>query len=72
MYDSIRLASWSSPHVAVSAQERLHRRHWAPSNNSKPTAKIVTALARELAGFVWAIGVESERELEAAKDGVAA
>jgi hypothetical protein len=28
----------------------------------------VTALARELAGFVWAIGVESERELKAARD----
>jgi transposase len=58
--------------IAWTAQERLHRRYWALSNKSKPTAKIVTALARELAGFVWAIGVESERELKAAKDGVAA
>jgi transposase len=58
--------------IAWTAQERLHRRYWALSNKSKPTAKIVTALARELAGFVWAIGVESERTLKAAKDGVAA
>ena len=28
---------------------------------------IVTALARELAGFVWAIGVETERGLKLGK-----
>jgi len=49
--------------VAWRAQERLHRRYWALSNRSKPAGKIVTALARELAGFVWAIGIETEREL---------
>ena len=53
--------------IAWTAQERLHRRYWALSNKSKPSAKVVTALARELAGFVWAIGLESERELQAAK-----
>ena len=58
--------------IAWTAQERLHRRYWALSNKSKPSAKIVTALARELAGFVWAIGVESERALKATKEGVAA
>jgi hypothetical protein len=42
----------------------LHRRYWALSNKNKPSAKIVTALARELAGFIWAIGVETERELK--------
>ena len=49
--------------IAWSAQQRLHRRYWALQNKSKPSAKIVTALARELAGFVWAIGVETERAL---------
>jgi transposase len=58
--------------IAWTAQERLHRRYWALSSKSKPSAKIVTALARELAGFVWAIGVESERALQAPKEGVAA
>jgi transposase len=53
--------------LAWSAQERLHRRYWALSSKSKPSAKIVTALARELAGFVWAIGVETERALKVAK-----
>jgi transposase len=58
--------------IAWTAQERLHRRYWALANKSKPSAKIVTALARELAAFVWAIGVESERVFNAAKTGVAA
>jgi transposase len=53
--------------VAWRAQERLHRRYWALSSKSKPAGKIVTALARELAGFVWAIGVETERSLAAAR-----
>ncbi len=53
--------------IAWTAQERLHRRYWALSSKNKPSAKIVTTLARELAGFVWAIGVESERAFEAAK-----
>ncbi|HEY3498217.1 MAG TPA: IS110 family transposase [Polyangiaceae bacterium] len=47
--------------IAWRAQERLHRRYWALSQKSKPSGKIVTALARELVGFVWAIGVETEQ-----------
>lgn len=50
--------------IAWTAQERLHRRYRALSAKSKPSGKIVTALARELAGFVWAIGVETERQLK--------
>jgi transposase len=53
--------------IAWTAQERLHRRYRALSSKSKPSGKIVTALARELAGFVWAIGVETERELKAGR-----
>ena len=53
--------------IAWGAQQRLHRRYWALQNKSKPSAKIVTALARELAGFVWAIGVETERSLKLGK-----
>jgi len=53
--------------IAWSAQQRLHRRYWALQNKSKPSAKIVTALARELAGFVWAIGVETEHALKTAR-----
>jgi transposase len=53
--------------IAWTAQERLHRRYWALSKKNKPSAKIVTALARELAGFVWAIGVETEKQLAAVR-----
>ena len=57
-----------SPQVAAmawTAQERLHRRYWALTNKSKVSTKIVTALARELAGFAWAIGREAERAFKA-------
>jgi transposase len=51
--------------IAWRAQERLHRRHWLLSNKSKPAGKVVTALARELVGFIWAIGTEVEAGLSA-------
>ena len=53
--------------IAWAAQERLNRRYLALASKSKPSPKIITALARELAGFVWAIGVETERALKTAK-----
>ena len=53
--------------IAWSAQQRLHRRYWALTNKSKPSAKIITALARELAGFVWAIGLETEQAQKLAR-----
>jgi transposase len=53
--------------MAWTAQERLHRRFRALTNKSKPSTKIVTALARELAGFVWSIGKETELALKAAR-----
>jgi transposase len=61
-----RLQQALSPSVAAMAwraQERLHRRYWLLSNKSKPAAKVVTALARELVGFIWAIGTEVEVSL---------
>lgn len=51
--------------IAWAAQERLHRRFWALTNKSKPSPKVITALARELVGFVWAIGKETEQALAA-------
>lgn len=42
-------------HIAVSAQQRLHHRYWHLQRRLG-TAKAVTAVARELAGFVWAVG----------------
>jgi transposase len=55
--------------IAWRAQERLHRRYWALSQKSKPTGKIVTAIARELVGFVWAIGTETEQLVQAPRSG---
>jgi hypothetical protein len=42
--------------IAWKAQERLHRRLGQLLNKGKTVQKAVTAVARELAGFVWAIG----------------
>ena len=65
-----QLQATLSPQIAAmawSAQERLHRRYWALTNKSKLSTKVVTALARELAGFVWSIGREAERAFKAAQ-----
>lgn len=48
--------------MAWRAQERLHRRYLALSLKSKPRAKVITAVARELVGFIWAIGREVEKQ----------
>jgi transposase len=47
--------------IAWKAQERLHRRYARMMGRGKSKQKTVTAVARELAGFVWAIGREQER-----------
>lgn len=49
--------------MAWRAQERLFRKYWKLSSKAKPKSKIVTAVARELVGFVWAIGRETERQI---------
>ena len=43
-------------HIARKAQMRLHRRYWRLLHRGKLHTVAVTAVARELAGFVWAIG----------------
>lgn len=47
--EAIRAISWK-------AQQRLHRRYVTLVTRGKPTQKAVTAVARELLGFIWAIG----------------
>jgi transposase len=39
--------------LADRAHRRLHRRYWRLTNRGKPSQKVVTAVARELVGFVW-------------------
>lgn len=60
-----QLKSTLSPQVSAiawAAQQRLHRRYWRLTNQSKPTGKVVTAVARELVGFIWAVGVQAEKD----------
>ena len=43
--------------IAWKAQHRLHARYRTLIAKGKPTPKVVTAVGRELLGFIWAIGV---------------
>lgn len=42
--------------IARRAQDRLRRKYWKMASRGKPHTVAVAAVARELAGFVWAIG----------------
>jgi len=48
--------------IAWKAQERLHRKFTKMTYHQKPAGKVATAVARELVGFVWAIGTLVERQ----------
>jgi transposase len=58
--------------IALAAQQRLHTRHKVLSGHRKKAVVVVTALARELCGFVWAIAcqVSAPQKLKARKPGV--
>lgn len=45
--------------IAQKAQDRLHRKFWRMVKRGKPSQVAVMAVARELAGFVWAIAQET-------------
>jgi transposase len=49
--------------IAWKAQERLHRKFTRLTYSRKPSGKVATAVARELVGFVWAIGTLVELQL---------
>ncbi len=46
--------------IAWKAQHRLHRRYCRLAATRKDQRKIITALGRELLGFIWAIGMKAE------------
>jgi transposase len=46
--------------IAWNAQLRLSRRYGRLSARGKPPGKVITAIARELVGFIWAIGTATE------------
>ena len=47
--------------IAWKAQNRLHKRYVKLAMAGKDQRKIVTAVGRELLGFIWAIGVKTEQ-----------
>jgi transposase len=47
--------------IAWKAQHRLSARYHRMSARGKPKPQVITAVARELLGFVWAVGREAER-----------
>ena len=46
--------------IAWKAQHRLHKRYMKMMNAGKEQRKVMTAIARELLGFIWAIGIKAE------------
>jgi transposase len=48
--------------ISWKAQQRLHSRYWRLTSKGKIPGKAITAVARELVGFIWAVGVQAERE----------
>jgi transposase len=50
--------------IAWKAQHRLYARYWHLTNKGKDNRKVVTAIGRELLGFIWSIGVTVERQQE--------
>jgi transposase len=60
-YELARRQRGQDPEVLERAwrcQQRLHRRWQRMAGRGKPHQKIVVACARELAGFIWAIGAD--------------
>jgi len=53
--------------IAWKAQHRLHKRYIRLSATGKDKRKIITAVGRELLGFIWAIGVKSEAAVKQQK-----
>jgi transposase len=53
--------------IAWKAQQRLHKRYKAMDARGKNKNQIVTAIGRELLGFIWAIAIETEKQHRLAK-----
>lgn len=48
--------------ISWKAQNRLHKRYYRLVGRGKASGKAITAVARELAGFIWAIAHEFNNE----------
>ncbi len=58
-----RSASEKVKEISWKAQHRLHYRYARLMGRGKTRQQAMTAVARELAGFVWAVGIEVEKLL---------
>lgn len=65
-------ASQEVKEIAWKAQHRLHRRYYRLIAKGKTKQKVVTAVARELLGFIWHIGMDIELSFETGKQNQAA
>ena len=57
--------------IAWKAQHRLHARYRALTARGKCKQQAMTAIGRELLGFIWAIGVHVESKIDRTKRVVA-
>lgn len=57
--------------IATKAHQRLHRIYWRLLHRGKPSSVAATAVARELLGFMWAIGCHVEAKMRQEKENVA-
>jgi hypothetical protein len=55
-----RTASEEAKEIAWKAQHRLYKRYARLAPSGKDKRKIVTAVGRELLGFIWAIATKAE------------
>jgi hypothetical protein len=53
--------------IAWKAQQRLHKRYRVFAAQGKNKNQIVTALGRELLGFIWAVALDSEKQQKLAQ-----
>ncbi|RIU88110.1 IS110 family transposase [Oceanobacillus picturae] len=51
--------------ISWKAQQRLHKRYFRLLGRGKESGKVITAVARELAGFIWAVARESNKVADA-------
>src|SRR5258708_4631684 len=58
--------------IGWKAQHRLHARYRKLQGRGKCHQQVVTAVARELLGFIWAIGVTVERQQRTTSSSIAA
>jgi transposase len=55
MKDNLLKVDANSANIAIKCLKRLHKRYWALTMKGKIRSVAIAAIARELAGFIWAI-----------------